>query len=171
MILSSIVAVSKNGVIGKDNKLPWRLPAESAYFRSTVKGHPVITGRRNYESMGRPMPDCLNIVVTAQPDFEVPKPHIVVHSVEDALALPEVKKADEVFILGGQTIYEQTMDKIDKLYLTKVDAKVEGDTFFKYDENDWELVWSKKHPADNDNAYAFNMLVFERRRYNNKHED
>lgn len=164
MILSAIVAVSKNHVIGKDNKLPWRLPAESAYFRGTIKGHPVITGRRNYESMGRPMPDCLNIVVTTQDDFEVPQPHKVVHSVEAALALPEVKSADEVFILGGQTIYEQTMDKIDKLYLTKVDVEVEGDTFFHYQPKDWRLTWSKKHPADAENVYSFEMMVFERKR-------
>jgi dihydrofolate reductase len=164
MILSSIVAVSKNGVIGKDNHLPWKLPDESAYFRETVKGHPVITGRRNWDSMGRPMPGCLNIVVTTQPDFTVPEPHIVVHSVEDALKLSEVTEADEVFILGGQTIYEQTNDKIDKLYLTIVDTELDGDTFFHYDLKDWEKVWSKKHPADENHAYAFDMMIFERKR-------
>lgn len=163
MILSAIVAVSKNGVIGKDNKLPWRLPDESAYFRGTVKGHPVITGRRNYESMGRPMPGCLNVVITHQSDFQVPSPHIVVHSLEEALALPEIKKADEVFVLGGQTIYEQSMPLIDKLYLTKVDAEVDGDTFFNYDADDWRKVWSKDHPADAENVYPFEMMVLERR--------
>jgi dihydrofolate reductase len=164
MILSSIVAVSKNGVIGRDNKLPWRLPAESAYFRGTVKGHPVITGRRNWDSMGRPMPGCLNIVVTTQPGFTVPKPHIVVHSVEEALDLPEVKEADEVFILGGQTIYEQTMDKIDLLYLTIVDAEVEGDTFFHWDPEQWHKVWSEKHKADAENNYAFELMKLERKK-------
>jgi dihydrofolate reductase len=164
MILSSIVAMSKNGVIGKDNHLPWKLPAESAYFRGTVKGHPVITGRRNWDSMGRPMPGCLNIVVTTQPDFKVPEPHIVVHSVEEALELPEVKEADEVFILGGQTIYEQTMDKIDLLYLTIVDAEVEGDTFFKYNPDEWKKIWSEKHEADEENKYAFELMKFERKK-------
>lgn len=164
MILSIIVAASKNDVIGKDNKLPWRLPSESAYFRATVKRHPVITGRRNYDSMGGPMPGCLNIVVTHQPNLKVPKPHIVVHSLEEALTLPQVKKADEVFILGGQTIYEQAMDKIDKLYLTRVNTVVEGDTFFHYKPDDWRLIKSEHRPADAENIYDYDIMLLERKR-------
>lgn len=164
MILSAIVATAKNGVIGVNNRLPWQLPAESAYFRSTIKGHPVITGRRNYDSMKGPMPGSLNIVVTHQTDFKVPEPHIIVHSIDEALERPEVKQANEVFILGGQTIYEQAMPKTDRLYLTVVDAEPEGDTFFRYNPDEWREIKSEHHPADAENKYAFDIKLLERKR-------
>src|SRR3954468_20606786 len=107
MILSMIVAVAENGVIGKDGKMPWRLPAESAYFRQTTLGHPVIAGRKNYEAMGRPLPDRLNVVITRQPEYPAPPGVIVVHSLDQALGLPQVKGAEEVFVIGGQQIYEE----------------------------------------------------------------
>jgi dihydrofolate reductase len=157
MILSIIVAAAENGVIGKDGKMPWRLPAESAYFKSTTLGHPVITGRKNYEAMGRPLPDRLNIVITRQTDLKLPEGVIVTHSLEAALNLPEVKQAQEVFVIGGQQIYDQAMPLTDKLYLTSVHAKINGDTFFKYDPGQWELIWSEDHPADEQNKYGFRL--------------
>lgn len=162
MILSLIVAAAENGVIGKDGKMPWRLPAESAYFRQTTLGHPVITGRKNYEAMGRPLPDRLNIVITSQPDYEVPAGVIVVHSLQAALDLSEVKQAREVFIIGGAQIYNEAMPLVDKLYLTDVHAKIEGDTFFRYEPADWRLEWSEYHPADIENKYAFTLQRFVR---------
>lgn len=157
MILSLIVAAAKNGVIGKDGKMPWRLPDESAYFRSTTLGHPVITGRKNFEAMGRPLPERLNVVITRQPGYNVPEGVIVVHSLDEALALPEVKNADESFIIGGAQIYEEAMPKANKLYLTDVHADIRGDTFFKYQPGDWQLEWSEHHPADSLNKYAFTL--------------
>jgi dihydrofolate reductase len=109
MVLSLIVAAAENGVIGKDGKMPWRLPAEGAYFRATTLGHPVITGRKNYEAMGRPLPGRLNIVITRQPDYQVSPGVMVVNSLAEALDLPEVKQAGEVFVIGGQEIYSQAM--------------------------------------------------------------
>lgn len=165
MILSSIVAATENGVIGKDGKMPWRLPAESAYFRQTTMGHPVITGRKNFDAMGRPLPERLNIVITSQPDYKVPEGVVVVHSLDDALNLPPVKSADEVFIIGGQQIYEQAMPRTDRLYLTTVHTKIDdGTAFFTYEPDDWQLVSSKYHPADTDNKYAFTI-----KRFNRKH--
>jgi len=163
MKLSIIVAAAEGGVIGKDGKMPWRLPAESAYFKATTLGHPVITGRKNFEAMGRPLPDRLNVVVTRQTDFEVPKGVLVVHSLQDALELPQVKQADEVFVIGGQQIYDQAMPLADKLYLTEVHAKIDGDTFFKYQPEDWRLEWSEDRPADADNKYAFTLQRFVRK--------
>jgi dihydrofolate reductase len=157
MKLSIIVAAAEDGVIGKDGIMPWRLPAEGAYFRATTWGHPVITGRKNYEAMGRPLPGRLNIVITRQTDYKVPAGVLVVHSVDEALELPQVKQADEVFVIGGQEIYSQAMPKVDKLYLTDVHAKIDGDTFFKYDPEDWRLEWSEHHPADEQNKYAFTL--------------
>lgn len=164
MILSAIVAATENNVIGKDGLMPWRLPDESAYFRRTTLGHPVITGRKNYEAMGRPLPDRLNIVVTRQADYEVPEGVAVVHSLDKALELEAVKSADEVFIIGGQQIYDEAMPRIDRLYLTTVHAKIDGGTaFFTYDPADWRLVRSEHHPADDSNKYAFTIKLLERK--------
>ena len=164
MILSSIVAAAENGVIGKDGKMPWRLPAESAYFRQTTLGHPVITGRKNFDAMGRPLPNRLNVVITSQSGYKVPDGVMVVHSLDEALDLAPVKSADEVFIIGGQQIYEQAMPLTDRLYLTTVHTKINGGTaFFTYEPNDWQLVRSKYYPADADNKYAFTIKLFERK--------
>jgi dihydrofolate reductase len=160
MILSLIVAATENGVIGKDGKMPWRLPDESAYFRQTTLGYPVITGRKNYEAMGRPLPDRLNVVITSQPDYKVPQGVIVVHSLAAALDLEAVKSAKQVFVIGGAQIYDQAMPLANKLYLTIVHANIEGDTFFKYNPADWQLEWSQHHPADAQNKYAFTIQRF-----------
>ncbi|HEX5447585.1 MAG TPA: dihydrofolate reductase [Candidatus Saccharimonadales bacterium] len=157
MKISFIVAVAENGVIGVNGHMPWRLPAESAYFRETTKGHPVITGRKNFEAMGRPLPDRLNVVVTRQKNYEVPEGAVVVHSVAEALELPAVKSAQEVFVIGGQQIYEEAMPLADKLYVTDVHARVEGDTFFRYDPRAWRLIHSQYHPADEENHFAFTI--------------
>lgn len=152
-----IVAAAENGVIGKDGKMPWRLPSESRYFRETTTGHPVITGRKNYEGMGRPLPDRLNIVITRQDDYKVPAGVIVVHSLKDALRLPQVKSADEAFIIGGAQIYDEATPLSDRLYLTTIHAEIDGDTFFRYDPADWRLESSDYHPADAENKYAYTI--------------
>jgi dihydrofolate reductase len=157
MILSLIVAATENGVIGKDGKMPWRLPAESAYFKKTTLGHPVITGRKNYEAMGRPLPDRLNIVVSRQPDYRVESGVVVVHSLDEALALPAVKNAPEAFVIGGQQLYDLAMPLADKLYLTTIHTEINGDTFFRYNPGEWKIIWSEKHLADSENKYAFTL--------------
>ncbi|HVS78799.1 MAG TPA: dihydrofolate reductase [Candidatus Saccharimonadales bacterium] len=167
MIISAIVAVSDNGVIGKDGKMPWRLPDESAYFKRTTVGHPIITGRKNFEAMRRPLPDRLNVIVTRQPDYKAPEGAVVAHSIDEALNLPEVRAAEEVFIIGGQQIYEEIMPKVDRLYLTKVHTAIDGGTaFFHYDPNEWRLVRSEERQADDDNPYAFTIQLLERKARN-----
>lgn len=163
MTLSLIVAAAENGVIGKDGKMPWRLPAESAYFRQTTLGHPVITGRKNYQAMGRPLPGRLNIVLTHQPAYEVPDGVVVVHSLPEALALPQLKQAEEAFVIGGAQLYQAAMPLADKLYLTTVQAHIDGDTYFSYDPAEWREVWSEHHPADTENKYAFRLRRLERK--------
>lgn len=162
MVISLIVAATENGVIGKDGKMPWRLPAESAYFRQTTLAHPVISGRKNYEAMGRPLPDRLNIVVTRQTDYKLPEGVVLAHSLDEALNLPAVKDADEVFIIGGAQIYDEAMPLADKLYLTIVHTKIDGDTFFRYEPQQWQLEWSEHHEADSENNYAFTLQRFHR---------
>lgn len=157
MTISLIVAAAKRGVIGKGGKMPWRLPAESAYFRQTTLGHPVITGRKNYEAMGRPLPGRLNVVITRQRDYKAHDGVLVAHSLQDALGLPQVKNEPEVFIIGGAQIYQESMPLANKLYLTDVHADIDGDTFFEYKPEDWNLEWSERHGADAENKYAFTL--------------
>lgn len=163
MILSLIVAMAENGVIGKDGKMPWRLPAESDYFRQTTLGHPVITGRKNYEAMGRPLPNRLNVVITRQPSYPVAPGVIVVNSLSQALELPQVKNEAEVFIIGGAQIYDEAMPLADKLYLTIIHANIDGDTFFRYSPDEWQLEWSQRHEVDAQNKYAFTLQRFVRK--------
>lgn len=162
MILSIIVAAAENDVIGKSGDMAWHLPAEMTYFRQTTVGHPVIMGRVTHESIGRALPDRLNIVITSDKEYKAPG-CVVVNSLKAALALPEVRNADEVFIIGGQSVNEQALPRADKLYLTRVHAKIEGDKYFHYNPEDWELVWSEKHQADAENKYPFEFMVFERK--------
>lgn len=157
MILSIIVAAAENGVIGRDNQMPWRLPAESDYFRRTTLGHPVITGRKNYEAMGRPLPGRLNVVVTGQAGYAVPRGVKVVSSLAKALALPAVQAAAEVFVIGGQQLYEAALPLADRLYLTTVHAKIDGDRFFRFDPKDWKSVWSEDRLPDEANRYGFTL--------------
>jgi dihydrofolate reductase len=145
--------------------MPWRLPDESAYFRQTTLGHPVITGRKNFEAMGRPLPDRLNVVITRQTDYRVPEGTIAVHSLTEALNLPAVKSADEVFIIGGQQIYDEAMPLTERLYLTTVHTKIDGGSaFFNYNPAEWHEVSRRDHPADAEHKYAFTIKLLERKR-------
>jgi dihydrofolate reductase len=107
--------------------------------------------------MKRPMPKRPNILITRQPDFENADGAIVTHSLEEAINLPVVRQADEVFVLGGAQIYDQAMPLANKLYLTTVHADIEGDTFFRYRPGEWKVEWEEYHPADAENKYAFTL--------------
>ncbi|HRQ29392.1 MAG TPA: dihydrofolate reductase [Saprospiraceae bacterium] len=162
MIISAIVAVSKNNVIGKDNKMPWHLPADLAYFKKTTLGHPVILGRKNFDSIGKPLPGRTNIIVTRDRSFACTN-CTVVHSLEEALLYGFQNKEDEVFIIGGGTIYEQSMDLWDKLYLTEIDTEMDGDVFFpEIDKTKWEQISAVEKEADEKNAYNLIFKVFSR---------
>lgn len=164
MILSIIVAMSDNGVIGKEGALPWNLPSEMAYFRQTTVGHPIIMGRKTHESIGKALPDRLNVVITRDKAYKAAKGCKVIHSLESALSLPEIRNADEVFIIGGESINQQALPMTDKLYLTKVSANIKGDKFFNYNPSQWQQVWSQKHKADKDNKYDYEFTVLEKKK-------
>jgi len=161
--LSIIVAVAENDVIGREGSTPWRLPKEMAYFRQTTVGHPIIMGRKTHEDIGQALPDRLNVVITSDKKYKT-KGCIVVNSFEAALALPEVRNADEVFVVGGQSVNDQALPLADKLYLTRVHAKVKGDKFFHFSPKDWQLIWSERHEADDENKYSFEFIVYQRNR-------
>lgn len=158
---SLVVAVARNGVIGRDNRLPWRLPDDLAYFKRVTMGHPVIMGRRTYESIGKPLPGRTNIVVTHNAAFEAPG-CVVVHSLEDAWRAAD--GADEACVIGGTSLFEETLASADVIHLTEVEAEVEGDTYFPpFDRSQWRETEVSRHPADERHAYPFRIVRLERR--------
>ena len=158
---SLVVAMSRNGVIGRNNQLPWRLPADLAFFKRTTMGHPVIMGRRTYESIGKPLPGRLNIVVTHRQDFDAPG-CTVAHSLDEAYRA--AGDAAEVSIIGGSAIFAEALAKADTVYLTEVDADVEGDVFFpSFDRSRFRETELERHPADERHAYPFRILRLDRK--------
>ncbi len=162
MILSIIVAATENDVIGKEGGMPWYLPAELARFKEVTMGHPIIMGRKTHESIGRALPGRENIVVTRNPKYRAADGCVVVDSLEKALTLKEVKTAKEAFIIGGAEIYQQALPKAQRLYLTRVHAKLDGDKFFKFKKEDWREIERTKMTADDKNPYNYDFLVLER---------
>ena len=159
---SLVVAVARNGVIGRDNHLPWKLPDDMAYFKRVTMGHPIVMGRRTWESIGKPLPGRKNIVVTHNRDFSAPG-CTVVHSLDEAWKA--AGDADEVCVIGGTTLFEESLASADLIHLTEVEAEVEGDTFFPpFDRKDWVEHEVTRHPADARHEFPFRIVVLERRR-------
>lgn len=163
MKISIIAAVAKNGTIGKENDLPWRLAEDLRHFKRTTLGKPIIMGRKTFESIDKkPLPGRRNIIVTRDPDY-VAEGCIVVDSLDAALSA--AGEVEEVMILGGAQIYHEILPVTDRMYLTRVEAEVEGDAFFpKFDLSDWEEVDRRSHPADEKNDHPCTFLVYDRRR-------
>ncbi|HEX9628210.1 MAG TPA: type 3 dihydrofolate reductase [Acidiferrobacterales bacterium] len=160
MRVSIIAAMAENRVIGRDNDLPWRMPADLRHFRRTTLGHHVVMGRKNYESIGKPLPGRTNVVVTGNRDFRAPGCQVV-HSIEAALDL--ARDDPEPFIIGGAALYAQTLPLADRLYLTLIHAEVPGDTVFpEIDARAWRERRRERHEADAENAYAYSFVVLEK---------
>ncbi|QDE70819.1 diacylglycerol kinase [Myxococcus xanthus] len=159
MKLSAIVAMAANRVIGAGNQLPWRLPADLAHFKRITMGHTLVMGRKTYESIGRPLPGRTFIVVTRQRDFAPPGVQVA-HSVDEALSVAEASGDPEVFIAGGADLYAQTMDRVRRLYLTRIARDFPGDTWFPdVDLSGWTRVEEEAHP-DAEPPHTF--LTYER---------
>lgn len=166
MIISFIAAISENNVIGRNGDLPWRLPDDMKYFMNTTKGHHVLSGRKNYESFPekyRPLPDRTNLIVTGQKDYKAPGAKIF-SSIDEALSFAEAAGEEELFVIGGGEIYRQLMDKADRLYITHVHARVEGDTVFpEIEAEKWEKEKSEVHPTDAKHEFSFEFAVYHRK--------
>lgn len=139
---SIIVAMANNNTIGKDNQLLWHLPEDLQYFKRTTMGKPIVMGRKTFESIGRPLPGRLNIVITRQQDWQHDGVKVV-HTIDDALRLAEAQSLidgiNEVMVIGGAEIYKTALPQADKLYITRVDAEIEGDAFFpEIDSSVWQ---------------------------------
>jgi dihydrofolate reductase len=163
MTISIIVAMSLNRVIGRDNRLPWKLPADLRRFKRLTMGHCLIMGRKTYESIGRPLPGRTVIVLTRQPDY-APPGVLVAHTLDEALALAS---GDEIFVAGGAEIYRQTLPLADRLYLTLIEREIAGDAYFPpLNEADWQLISQEHYDADEANPYPHRFFVYERKREN-----
>ncbi|MFM7155299.1 MAG: dihydrofolate reductase [Bacteroidota bacterium] len=163
MIVSAIVAVAKNGVIGAEGQIPWYLPADLAWFKKTTLGHHIIMGRNSFHSIGRPLPKRTNIVVTRDPFFSA-EGVLIAHSVEEALGMAFDNGETEAFIIGGGQIYKESIDLWDKLYLTSVETEPEGDVFFpETDNSEWIETWSEERPADDKNEFDCTFRILERK--------
>ena len=141
-------------------ELPWHLPDDFAHFKAVTMGKPIVMGRKTWESIGRALPGRTNIVVTRRSGYEA-EGAVVVNSVEAALA---VEDAEEVMIIGGGQLYAELLPRADRVYLTRVDTELNGDTFFPaLDDGEWTLVSSEPHPADERHAYGFDIRLYDRR--------
>ena len=162
MRLSLIVAMARNRVIGHDNGLPWRLPADLKHFKALTVGKPVIMGRKTFASIGKPLPDRHNIVVTRDEQFRAAGVSVA-HSLEDALQ--QAQPAAEVMLIGGAQLYAQALPRAQRIYLTLIDADVAGDAYFPaYEPSEWLEMARVDHAADANNIYSYSFLVLERRR-------
>jgi dihydrofolate reductase len=162
MRISLIVAMAENRVIGRDNQLPWRIPADLKHFKALTMGKPIIMGRKTYESIGRPLPGRDNIVITGDTSYRAEGCQVV-HTLEEALR--SAGGAEEAMIIGGATLYRQTLKDADRLYLTLVKAQPEGDTWFpKIKPQEWREIRREVHRADESNEYDYDFVVLDRAR-------
>ena len=160
--ISLIVAMAKNGVIGRHNRLPWRLPADLAHFKAITMGKPMVMGRKTWESLPGLLPGRRHIVVTRDVDYQA-EGCTLVHSLDEAIAA--AGDVPEVMIVGGGTLYKEMLPRADRLYLTQVDVEVEGDAHFpRIDWREWHELSRESHPADERNPHAYIFLALERSR-------
>ncbi|ELV8623772.1 diacylglycerol kinase [Vibrio cidicii] len=159
MLISMIAAMAKNRIIGKENQMPWHLPADFSWFKSCTMGKPVVMGRKTFESIGRPLPGRKNIVISRDTALSI-EGVCTVNSIEAALT--EAGDSEEVMIIGGGSIYAECLPKADRLYLTFIDANVDGDTQFP----EWGKGWYESHrehySADEKNRFAMDFVILER---------
>jgi len=163
MNISCVVAVANNNVIGKDNDIPWYLPADLKHFKKTTLNHHILMGRNCYESIGKPLPKRTNVIITRDPYF-IASNCLIAHSIDEALEIAYDNEEQEVMIIGGGTIYDQTKDLWDKLYITEIDLNVDGDIFFpQLDYTKWNLTSEEAHLPDDKNEHPYVFKVYERK--------
>ncbi|MBL0621926.1 type 3 dihydrofolate reductase [Aeromonas veronii] len=163
MKISMIAAMAHDRVIGKDNQMPWHLPADLAHFKRVTLGKPVLMGRKTFESIGRPLPGRRNLVISRNPGYQAEGIEVV-GSVEAALALLAGSSVEELMVIGGGHLYAEMLPSADCLYLTRIDLAVEGDTRFPaFDDGQWQRIECESHPADEKNPHPYSFETWLRR--------
>lgn len=161
MSLSFVVAMAQNRVIGRNNRLPWHLPADLRHFKKITLGKPMLMGRKTYESIGRPLPGRTNIVISRDPGYAAPG-CIVVHSIPEAIAV--AGPTEEAMVIGGASLFDQTLDRAERIYLTLVHADAQGDVRFpEIDLNEWREIRRENHPADEKNTLPYSFILLEKK--------
>jgi dihydrofolate reductase len=161
-LISLLVAMDANRLIGKDNQLPWHLPQDLAYFKKTTLNHKIVMGRKTFESIGRPLPGRENIIVTRDQNYSQEE-CLVLHSIEDIIELSD-QSDEEIFVIGGAEIFQQILPYSDRLYITHIYHEFDGDTFFpETKEEEWEMVKSEKGIRDEKNPYDYEFVVYEKK--------
>ena len=169
-MISIIVAKDKNGVIGKAGGIPWKMPADVAFFKKMTTGHPIIMGKKTFESIGRPLSNRTNIILVGDPSWSFPGV-VRANTLSTALVLADKRPGrDEIFVIGGGRVYAETIGLADRLYVTEIDTAIEGgDTFFpEIDLAIWSEVSKERHDADKNNQYGYSFVVYERRKKDGK---
>jgi len=160
IVISFIWGQDRNRLIGCDNALPWRLPADMAWFKKSTMGKPILMGRKTYESIGRPLPGRSNLILSRQQDLDI-EGCTVVHSLDEAKsAVPDV---DEIMVMGGAEIYALLFNQAERLYITEIDSEFEGDTWFpEFDRTLWQEIFCETHQPDEKNIYPYAFSILER---------
>ena len=162
-MISLVVAASENNAIGKNNQLLWHLPNDLKFFKNTTWGSVVIMGRETFESVNKPLPGRINIVITKQPNWNAENVTTAA-SLEDALLKATETNCKEIYIIGGGEIYKQSLSIADKVYLTRVHTQIDGDTFFPVlNENQWIMISDEKFEADEKHQFGYSFQLFERK--------
>jgi dihydrofolate reductase len=161
-MVSIIVATASNNVIGKDNQLIWHLPADLKHFKQLTMGHPILMGRKTYESIGKPLPGRTTVIITRQQDFKADG-CIITHSVQEAIE--KAKEIDEqVYIIGGAEVYKEALPLTDCIELTNIHHSFDGDTYFpEITESDWEVISKEEHKPDEKNKFSYTFLTLRRK--------
>nr|AIA18208.1 Dihydrofolate reductase [uncultured bacterium] len=161
-MISFIWAMDRNRVIGKENKLPWHIPEDLKFFKSSTMGHPIAMGRKTFVSIGRPLPGRENIIITRNKEYSYDG-CTVVHSIEEFVEYCR-EKEEEYFVIGGAEIFKEMFPFADKLYITLIDEEFEGDTFFpEFDLGEWELHSFEKGPRNEKNPYDYEFRIYARK--------
>lgn len=161
MRISAVCAMSTNRVIGKNNQLPWHLPADLRHFKKLTTGNPILLGRKTYESIGKALPNRTNVVISRDANFDAPG-CIVANSVDTALSA--VSYSDQVFVIGGALLYQHMLSRLDRIYLTLIHHHFEGDAFFpELDDKEWSETERADHHPDEENKYSYSFIILDRK--------
>ena len=160
MQLTAIVAMSQNRLIGKDNHLPWHLPADLRHFKALTLGKTILMGRKTYESIGRVLPGRRNVILTRNLEYQV-KDALIIHSLAEVLR--KFDSEEEIMVIGGSELYREILPKLKQIYITIVKTELEGDSYFPaLSEKEWRQVSCEEHAADAENVYAYSFTLWER---------
>ncbi|MGP7815969.1 dihydrofolate reductase [Niallia sp. 01092] len=162
-MISLIVAMDQNNVIGYKNELPWHLPEDLKYFKKVTTGHPIVMGRKTRDSIGRNLPNRENVILTKNEQFKC-EDCTILHSMEELKAWSETKNEEEIFIIGGAEIFKETLNIADRLYITKIDEAYQGDTYFPdLDWSNWKIISEEKGIKDEKNNVDYTFFIYERK--------